>query len=702
MVKTIKFQASQLDTNAGNNTLLKPVHGVNGSPKSLAPGFPDLDDQFNQMGITYIRMHDGYGVGDLDNRHQPNRTNNQDQFILNVPDNQKTQAKTLIAQIANKRAIFPNASNGMKNNSLEQALSNANYASTDAYFRDILTNQANLNPGNIQRDIMFRLGRSLDGGYELPENIDIYVSLIGELMKRYSKNYASIGLPRKIIYWELWNEPDLTFFWNSNDPKKYYDFYAKVARLAKSIDPDIKIGGSGVANGYNPGGAYTDQFLSYCQNNNVPIDFYSWHLYGNITADPQSIIDAGNQVQESLNNNGFGNIESICSEWNISPFSTKNVHSKTQSAKNAAFISSYFMGMQYTKVDKAYYYRADAASFGLFNDQDNSEIPGRKNFCTCAAQSFNLFSRMFETPYILASDKDFSSGIMALAGKNQSGSKINVLVSNYKVDPDFPKGDVPPKESILYQQHFLDTNRTIEQLNDNWSKDHWFGGSDPNTLYPQNDQTQKNPVQQLPVYAQLRAKPRNYTESDQGVELKIQNIDFTGVKITAYRIQEGKGLNQMTPPEVSSQIKFTLTNGTLNIIDSGAKPSTVTFYTIEQGTEKPTPPDNTITKEFTIDRRGKKGCRYSFGALLPDDYNFQYGKKYRLEIEKKDATILTCLIGSFLEGTCTTSRKKEYTYENEIFTPYFNGMRNNPLIGNKNILVQANQYGVIKIKLTPL
>lgn len=105
------------------------------------------------------------------------------------------------------------------------------------------------------------------------------------------------------------------------------------------------------------GGEYIDGLLNYCKSNNVPIDFLSWHYYGNTTSDPQNILDIGDMIQNTLNKYGYNNIESLCTEWNSSPFGNVNTYSKVQSYKTAAYITSTFIYMQYTKVDLAHYYR---------------------------------------------------------------------------------------------------------------------------------------------------------------------------------------------------------------------------------------------------------------------------------------------------------------------------------------------------------
>ncbi|WP_387463754.1 glycoside hydrolase family 39 [Photorhabdus sp. RM323S] len=578
MTKIFSFNKNDRDLSAGHHSLLKEVNGLNGVPKSLAPGFPDLDNEFNQMGITHIRLHDGFGIGDMDNYFQVDRLSDQSQMIVNVPEENKPVAKKLLTDISNIRSIFPYAAAGMRNHDINLALKEANYKMTDAYLRDIMDNKAELNPCNIQRQIMFRIGRSGEGGYEIPQDFDIYAILVGTLVNRYALNYTRIGLPRKITYWQVLNEPDLPYFWNSDDPKKYYELYEKIARIIKAVDPSVKVGSAGIAFVNSELEDYVDGFLRYCKDNDVPLDFFSWHGYV-ITGDPQNIIDVGNAVQQSLNTYGFTDVESFCTEWNSCPIGTKNTYTKVQSPTNAAYIASTLIYMQYIKADRAYYYRGDGLSFGLFNNQSNAKNPWVKNFCTYSAQSFYLFSRMFETPYILSSNNDFSTGLTVLVTENAEGNKVNILAANYKVDKSFADGYSAP--DYLYQQYYLDTSRSLNKLTDTWSKNKWFGGVDPTTIHPDNAVVQHGPVKQLSDDNMLRAKSRDYTNSDQGVTVVINHIGYKKFKVKAYRIQEGGGLEQILPPEVTSQINVSISNNKLTLVDKGATPSTVTFYSLE-------------------------------------------------------------------------------------------------------------------------
>lgn len=712
MVFSINITKGSRATAAGANGILKQVNGVNGMPIAIAPGFPDLQDQFNQMGITHIRLHDCFGVADIDDGFVANRLSNQNQLIPNVPALSKEKAKKFIADFVNKRTIFPYAAAGMKSNNLTLASKNPNFSITDSYLKQILDNIPSLNPENIQREVFFRVGRTLDGGYEVPANFDIYASLVGQIVQRYAINYQSVGLPRKVTYWEIWNEPDLTFFWNNNNPQVYYEFYSKVARMIKSIDPSAKVGGAGVATGYNPGGAYLDGLLNYCRNTGTPIDFLSWHCYGNRTADPLTIIDIGNSIHATLIRYGYDNIESICSEWNSSPFSTVNTFSKVQSAKNAAYIASTLIGMQYCKTDKAYYYRGDGSSFGMFNNNPQPNNKAYKTFCTYAAQSFNLFTRIFETPYILQQNNPFNTGLITLAAENEAGNKMNILAANYQVDFGFVTGSVAGAET--YKQYYLDTSKTVNQLTSTSNKNKWFAGSDPRKLSSENTVEQHSTVADLPTYGNAPTRTRNYTLSNTGVNFQVTNVpsNYQGYTITAYRIREGGRLDRMTPEEVTSSISTSMSNGTLYITDTGATLSTVTLYTVEfTGQSNGNTGGGGNTGGIIDGSNGMATYTVSIPAnrkvalyeILPSNYSFIANKQYIIRSITENVAMYTCsgnTVFNPAQGNCSTG-SRTYNISGGIITPYISGILNNSsLKGPVYFAATPSKSGTVSLTYT--
>lgn len=556
----------------------KQINGVNGVPISIMPGYPDLQNQFQQLGFIHIRMHDIYGVCDIEPFFDADRAANTNQLLPNVPWEQQDRAKRFIADFNNARVIFPNAVPGMNQNNLDIALKDANYEPSDYYLRKTIENIDLTSNGKSNGQIMFRIGRSNDGGWELPSNFDIYAELVGNLVDRWARDISKSGITRKIKYWEIWNEPDLPFFWNSTNISRYYAFYETIARKIKSIDPDVKVGGAGAAFGLNIGGAYLDGLLKYCRDKKVPLDFLSWHFYPSETADPQNIYDAADAVSAAMDAYGFRDAESLCTEWNISPYASPQTFSKSQSAQNAAFVSSTLIGMNKCRVDHADFYRGDAGAFGLFNDANNPAAPNAKSYCSYVAQAFKLYQEMLDTPQLISTSDSGRTGISILAGS--SDKEIKILVANYRVNPSLADMHSPPLGNIYYSQQYVDSGRSLAQLSDDWSKEHWFGGVDPTAQHNNNFVPQQPWVNTLHSSSPYPIRTRDYTQSAGGVSLIISDLKGRVKTVTAHRLFEGGNLGSMMPPEVTREIRRLYDGNDLRIDDANARESTVTLHTI--------------------------------------------------------------------------------------------------------------------------
>ena len=72
---------------------------------------------------------------------------------------------------------------------------------------------------------------------------------------------------------EIWNEPDLGFFWTGTQ-QDYFDLYKAAAVAIKSVDPAIKVGGPATS-----GGKWIKEFTTYCSTSNSPLDFIATHAY---------------------------------------------------------------------------------------------------------------------------------------------------------------------------------------------------------------------------------------------------------------------------------------------------------------------------------------------------------------------------------------------------------------------------------------
>ena len=74
-------------------------------------------------------------------------------------------------------------------------------------------------------------------------------------------------------YFEIWNEPNLSYFW-SGDQAQYFALYAATAAAVKSIDAAMRVGGPATAEA-----EWIPAFLDYCGKTGAPVDFVSTHIY---------------------------------------------------------------------------------------------------------------------------------------------------------------------------------------------------------------------------------------------------------------------------------------------------------------------------------------------------------------------------------------------------------------------------------------
>jgi len=143
--------------------------------------------------------------------------------------------------------------------------------------------------------------------------------------KEYTTTNVAFSNQFGIVYWEIWNEPDL----DANDwatggvkatpsrnplcwggtPEQFYDLYATAAKHLKAKFPKLMIGGPALAGNK----AWAKAFLEYCRDHKAPLDFFSWHGYG---SDPFVMTALCDDFRAMLDETGFKKTLSIYNEWN--------------------------------------------------------------------------------------------------------------------------------------------------------------------------------------------------------------------------------------------------------------------------------------------------------------------------------------------------------------------------------------------------
>ncbi|MBQ8202377.1 MAG: xylan 1,4-beta-xylosidase [Clostridia bacterium] len=77
---------------------------------------------------------------------------------------------------------------------------------------------------------------------------------------------------------EVWNEPNLCGFWENADEEKYHQLYAASVKAVKEVLPRMRVGGPAIC-----GGAtsldWVRNFLTFCRDEKLPLDFVTRHAY---------------------------------------------------------------------------------------------------------------------------------------------------------------------------------------------------------------------------------------------------------------------------------------------------------------------------------------------------------------------------------------------------------------------------------------
>lgn len=75
-------------------------------------------------------------------------------------------------------------------------------------------------------------------------------------------------------YFEVWNEPDLRIAFFNGSQSDYFRLYEVTAKAIKELDPQIPVGGPATSNS-----KWVAEFMKFCKDNQVPVDFVSTHQY---------------------------------------------------------------------------------------------------------------------------------------------------------------------------------------------------------------------------------------------------------------------------------------------------------------------------------------------------------------------------------------------------------------------------------------
>jgi xylan 1,4-beta-xylosidase len=199
-----------------------------------------------------------------------------------------------------------------------------------------------------------------------PEDYGEWCILVDRLVRHFIQRYGAEEIRR--WYFEVWNEPNLWFFFNSTR-SKYFELYRATATTVKCIDPSLKVGGPATSN-FVPDdrfkgeqqageksltaqlehlgdvewrGVWIREFLEFCEREKLPVDFISAHPYptdipfghevdGMRTRPADSTVRDLQWLRRIVDESAFRTAEIHLTEWSTSPSARDFTHDYPQSA----------------------------------------------------------------------------------------------------------------------------------------------------------------------------------------------------------------------------------------------------------------------------------------------------------------------------------------------------------------------------------
>ena len=355
---------TKISINFDNKTgrRIRPMHGI-GQPPILRgePGVnPLLFHYLKEAGIPYSRLHDvagAYGGG----------------VFVDIPN------------------IFRDFDADVNDPA------SYDFAHTDILIRELY---------NYGVEPVYRLGITIENSANIrafnvfpPKDFQKWAEICEHIIMHYNEGWAA-GFEYGIKYWEIWNEPDVVLNPNNiaqtwhGTREEFFEFYKTAAtHLKNRFGDSIQVGGYaamgfGGFEAHDPDATgctyqfsdaddpddmnfkrayridYCHKFLAFVRDNNLPLDFFSWHCYTNIG--PKMILACENHCRKVLHNYGFDHVPDFLNEWNAERVSVRN----RSLPKTAANTFGVLIGSQRNDVAMLNYYDGGIGPSvykGLFN-----------------------------------------------------------------------------------------------------------------------------------------------------------------------------------------------------------------------------------------------------------------------------------------------------------------------------------------------
>lgn len=174
------------------------------------------------------------------------------------------------------------------------------------------------------------------GNISPPAEITKWQALVRAFVRHCINRYGVEEV--KMWYFEVWNEPDLSGVCWAGSKEEYYSFYESTAQAIKSIVPELRVGGPALGYGSLWNDSWADKFMAYCKRHQVPLDFFSFHIYSEYPhrkseshtltkmMPPSFYKESIDRLQQKMEDISYGDAELHITEWNFSLYDRHLLH----------------------------------------------------------------------------------------------------------------------------------------------------------------------------------------------------------------------------------------------------------------------------------------------------------------------------------------------------------------------------------------
>ena len=286
-------------------------------------------------------------------------------------------------------------------------------------------------------EILFRLGQTIEHwpkkyGTVPPKDYAKWARVCEHVIRHYNGGWAD-GHRWNIRQWEIWNEYNLDNDDAANKrtwggtKEEFFCFYETVAKHLKATFPDLSIGGPAIC--YKAHENTPFEFIDYCRDHQVPLDFFSWHRY---SPDVEPLLKIARQYRAALDAAGYTRTVSFCDEWNYNNgwgdgFQKSAI--ERQGVKGAAATMATMCALQEAPVDALHYYelRPGRPQFnGVFDDLTMAPLK--------AYWAFYAWRRLRALgTQVKVTVEENADGIRAVAAEGTDG-RLTAVVSRFTKD----------------------------------------------------------------------------------------------------------------------------------------------------------------------------------------------------------------------------------------------------------------------------